>query len=922
MKSSKNLDVYVAQANEFNLTGGQGAKSKHQVVEVANLATGKHYYDKPEKHLWIAQAEVIAQELNRATYPNNPVTMYKKDQDGIHVLSQRVEGFISLHDLIDQQGGRGIVAHKILTGEYKNFGTCIVLALTSNEADLHNGNIGIDKDGNFVKIDADWNNGRIRYEHYDDNSHKFNITSSVISELPKLDTNDFMPYNWFDQVSNGELVAADKSKFAGLLSDEKTNKLVKNEINAQILRKLLLPPECIRAIVGANTVSPNDAKAQLNEHLKSRLQLMKSACMNKSFRKYVNSNEGKAVMQDYAKQLGTHQLTNGKTLGSPDAIEQMVNQQFGMVSTLANTSSSKQKEQWYANYNQCINSATNNSSTDRAEQLYLAIVSHDKRTTQALLQGDNKDLLKQTNDKQQTPLLYAAKHGFDDGFKMFRRAKADMFATDYKGDNCLGLAAKSGSIQIVDAALKAGIDINSVNNDGKSALMQAAEFGNTHVVNYLMKNGATLTNRDSGNNSALVYAAAYGNIDCVKELLSTGRPDVYNDDKQIIKALMFAVHKGEFNTANEILTLTASKQAIYLTDKKCIPYLSILAAEDGNSVLLAHLLKLQGDTPHIKLENGSNVLSIILRDNHMDCLDVLLKSGRLDQQDISVALSDALAKYRENNNSDIVRVLLNNNADVNFAINDQNHNYTPLMLAIKSGDAKIIDHILANSNDTTINHAAADGATALTKAFEYGNYDVALKLLKHPSFDIGQNPAMVDFALAEACKNGQILLAAELLAKNADINFADPGNNNETPLMLAIRSGNDQLIEMILNHDKFNSIKHRNAKGSDAATIALLEVHNPELAVRLSKVSKTNDQAPKSAAPTNTTKNIAMTLAGGDKNSAKDTLQKKQEPKKTQAPSASSPSYASNSSDSANVTIMDSDPGNDNKGTASFGKRK
>lgn len=776
MQSSRD-DVKVAKASDFTETGAKGAKSKHAVVEVVENKTGKHYFDKPEKYQWVAQAEVIAQEINRASYPNNPVTMYKQDKDGIHVLSERVEGFKSLHQLIQEHGGRTGVIEKINRGEYKNFGTCVVLALQSNEADLHNGNIGIDKNNNFIKIDADWSNARVRYGDVPD--RKFNITNQVIKNFPMLNTKDFNPYNWFDQVKEGNTVPVVDAK---LVNSVGLGDRVKEEINAQQLRSMLLPSDCIKTIVNANTIDKGEAKVQLDEHLKSRLQMVKSACVDPSFRAYMESGKGKKVMEDYVKQLQAHQLTNGQSLGDSKQISKNVNDIYGQVQVLANTSR-KRPEVWIEKYNKFIASATNNSQEEYAKQLFLAIDSHDKETTYTIIKS-RPDSIEQKNENDRTPLLNAARRKFHGGFTALRDAKADMTATDMNNDNALALAARSGSKKIAeDMIASKTVDINSVNKQGKTPAMHAAENGKVKVLDTLVKNGADLSKKDAKGNTA-------------------------------------------FTTAIE--------------------------------------------------------------KNKLNCLEIMLKEGNHNSQ----AARDALTIAVENDKTAAARVLLNNKVNPNITSGTMpGKDYTPLMSAIANKNDELMVAILKESNKGGINYKAADGTSAFTKAYEHDNKNAIMTLLQDKRFDITPYKDALNDLLMDACAMGKSDLAAALIDKGANVNYVDPKNNNETPLMIAARNGDDKMVDMILAQKGFNSLSAKNKDHESAAALALVN-GNDALCNRLVALDKSQKKAvekEKAPATKSSTSKLAMMFAGGSKDNAKSNLQKKQEPpKKTQQPSAES----------------------------------
>jgi ankyrin repeat protein len=68
-------------------------------------------------------------------------------------------------------------------------------------------------------------------------------------------------------------------------------------------------------------------------------------------------------------------------------------------------------------------------------------------------------------------------------------------------------ASLRGLYKIVKILIEMGVDINSVDNQGKTALMHASKFGNDSIVELLVKNGADVNIKNNKNRTALIYGA-------------------------------------------------------------------------------------------------------------------------------------------------------------------------------------------------------------------------------------------------------------------------------------------------------------------------------------------------------------------------------------------------------------------------------
>jgi ankyrin repeat protein len=137
-----------------------------------------------------------------------------------------------------------------------------------------------------------------------------------------------------------------------------------------------------------------------------------------------------------------------------------------------------------------------------------------------------------------------------------------------------------------------------------------------------------------------------------------------------------------------------------------------------------------------------------------------------------------------------------------------------LNLAIRDKSSDVIAFLLTNPR-TDVDISNKFGETPLMIASIEGNLPVAKALIqgrKAKVDHIGWTP------LHYACAKGQIEIAQYLLANGAIVDSLSPGNT--TPLMMAVQSGNEVLVKLLL--DKGADLQLRNSQGLSAIDIAVI----------------------------------------------------------------------------------------------------
>ena len=167
------------------------------------------------------------------------------------------------------------------------------------------------------------------------------------------------------------------------------------------------------------------------------------------------------------------------------------------------------------------------------------------------------------------------------------------------------------------------------------------------------------------------------------------------------------------------------------------------------------------------------------------------------------------AKAAKFDNANEVKSLLKKGINPNTV--DANGN-PMLILAIRDKSSNVIDVLLGDQN-IDVDLSNKSGETPLMMASIDGNLPLVKTLVighKAQLDHIGWTP------LHYACAKGHLEVAEFLITNGAIVDSMSLGNT--TPLMMAVQSGNEQLVKLLL--DKGADLQLRNSQGLTAIDIA------------------------------------------------------------------------------------------------------
>ncbi len=139
----------------------------------------------------------------------------------------------------------------------------------------------------------------------------------------------------------------------------------------------------------------------------------------------------------------------------------------------------------------------------------------------------------------------------------------DVEATDRNGTTLIGIAAKAGSTEAVQALIDAGADLEATDRNGGTPLMHAARSKNAEAVRLLIDAGANVDVRDHTlGNSALSWAAGFGDAASVRELIDAGAQVEVVSSATGFTPLILAAGFGEAESIAMLLDAGADVEAV------------------------------------------------------------------------------------------------------------------------------------------------------------------------------------------------------------------------------------------------------------------------------------------------------------------------------------------------------------------------
>lgn len=397
-------------------------------------------------------------------------------------------------------------------------------------------------------------------------------------------------------------------------------------------------------------------------------------------------------------------------------------------------------------------------------------------------------------------------NGYDPNYKNKKGETALIYTAFIKNDK--------PSTEIIKILLEYGADINIKDNKGSTALIYASYTMKTDFVKALLDNNADTEISDNEKNTALLYACEGRNLYMLKTLLeynaSTNVQDKYGKTPLII-----ACDYDSYDMAKILLEYNAD---VNLSDhRKKTPLMH--AVEERNTEIIELLLKYKPDLT-LKNESGKTALDIAYsRNNYVKEITDLIKesssreiqflyaaaennadkvlkyiaegidiNNTIDESDDSIG-SNALLLASEFYHKEIIKILLEHNADVNF----KNHLNKTALEYVSSNDDNFDIALEFIKRGADVNALDNENAAPLMYAASY-NAKKILNLLIENNADINIQSKSGYTALILAALNNNLDIVKILIEKKADV-FARDGYGRRC-LYYADENGNAEMYEI------------------------------------------------------------------------------------------------------------------------------
>ena len=368
-----------------------------------------------------------------------------------------------------------------------------------------------------------------------------------------------------------------------------------------------------------------------------------------------------------------------------------------------------------------------------------------------------------------------------DMIEVLAEGKANMNIKDKNGKSVLMWAVENDKKEVANELIKHGANINLMDNKKRTALMSAVLADKPRMVHMLVKNNAKIDLKDSEGNSPILVAASRGNIGLVKLFLEHGS-FVNSSDMFGNTPLLISLHKN-FDDITELL-LSKGADLNKANNNGETPL--IVAAKKGHIKFVKTFTE-TGASIDTTDKNGDTALILAKRENRHDVVLYLLNKEALIEKRSE---QDELMAYATlNRYHDILENLVQRQISVNRRFTD---GLFPLWYAVRNGDARMIDMLLAAGAD--LEAKSKDGETVLLYACAKREEQVVLTILnKGANYNILDKQKSTPLMIAAG--RGFEHVVQFLISKKVDINAKD--DKGRTALTRAQYTGNYQIADML-----------------------------------------------------------------------------------------------------------------------------
>lgn len=396
---------------------------------------------------------------------------------------------------------------------------------------------------------------------------------------------------------------------------------------------------------------------------------------------------------------------------------------------------------------------------------------------------------------EMTPLMVAVYFGCIDAVKTLTSEGADVNLCGRHGMNAVMIAASLGRDIAIETLVESGrADVNARHKfAGTTALHMAAELNHSKAIASLCKLGADENMTTSIGSTALHVAAAANAFLSIEPLVTICHVDpnaIMNNDTT---ALYLSALNG-FTKFAEVLLRVGANVSYHM------PFWT-----NSKSKALSRDPELEsGFVLNSEPANGAEAIHAAAENGHLGVIKILLQYGA-DINSVTIGISPIYMAVQYNK-MNVVKYLLKKGADVEYP--SRLDGSTPLYFAVGAGNEEMVSVLMAAGASPM--KANDFDSFPLLYAVSSGMGKTVRKMLNQPGVDINFCTKNGITALHVAAGSGHFAILDYLLKKGSNVHLTSKPNG-DTPLHLAVRSGDldvvRKLVEHVLKIEPYNVLK-------------------------------------------------------------------------------------------------------------------
>jgi len=364
----------------------------------------------------------------------------------------------------------------------------------------------------------------------------------------------------------------------------------------------------------------------------------------------------------------------------------------------------------------------------------------------------------------------------------------------FRKSDILIKASKSENEEIINLALALEVDTCVQDCNGMTALMYAAKNEKLFflVEKLLNNNDASIKIEDKNGETALFYS-------------------IYNMDSLDKFTSCKSVNINHLNKNHENVLLYCCKYDI-LKPLKILCFLNIDANVVNNDCKTAAMYLVENGRYHeFQILAGGNTDLEYKNEKGETVLNILIK--KINEQN-NTKDPNTISPFMK-----ILMILVQMDCNFNVSIDDQGN--TPLMFFIMIRDFNSINYIMSFNRKLNVSLKNKEGDSAFSLSQKIGNRELAVRIMKHKSFNFDYLDKYNNSLLMNYVCIGKVNLIAEVLKKRYSL-LNEVNNNKESPLIIAVKLNKKDVVKYLISQPKIN-LDQQDINGNTAIHYSVLD---------------------------------------------------------------------------------------------------